>query len=244
MHGFGYVTHGCISTCKKCKALNPNQKIAAYLKVPWNKHQTARQLAEKEWEYGLLVAQCYIPPLQSKMSSSEFLPLAMVWLWAQDIPCLCYHPCPAHMSHLPPSCLPYITDAFSSPPCINVFLLLIGTLEVAACGSNTDGTGFTGGVGGTTLPLAQMPALPSLQGGWAQYKLLPHAGQLTCPRIWPERAEGRSMPTWKVLGWACPQATPTPTKPRQMAGILSFQSETTSFSAFLSLFLFSGRKQT
>lgn len=136
------------------------QPILKYHKTN-NRQTVIRQLTEKEWEHALFIAQHYIPPLQSKMSSSEFLPFVSARLWAQDIPCLCYHPCPARMSHLPPNCVLYITDALTSPPCINVFLLLIGTLEVTACSSNTDDIGFTSVVGRTVLPLAQAYALPS-----------------------------------------------------------------------------------
>lgn len=153
------------------------------------------------------------------MCSSEFLQFNVTRLWAQDIPCLCYHPCPAHMSHLPPSCLLYITDALTSPLCINFFLLLTGTLEVTACSSSTDGIGFTSVVVRTILPLAQPHALPSLQSGQAWSGLFPQAGWLTC--VWQEQTEGRSMSMGKVPHWTRQQATPTPTKPRQMAGIFS-----------------------
>lgn len=161
------------------------------------------------------------------MSSSEFLPFITARLWAQNIPCLCYHPCSAHMSHLPPSFLLYITYALTSSPRINFFLLLIliGTSEVTACSSNTENIGFTSVVGRTILPLAQLHTLPSLQSGWAWWDLLLHTGQLIClccSHVWQEQTEGRSMPMWKVLGWTCQQATPTPTKPSQMADTFSF----------------------
>lgn len=145
------------------------------------------------------IAQCCIPPLQSEMCSSEFLRFTTARLWAQDIPCLCYHPCPARVSHLPPSCLLYITDALTSPLCINFFLLLAGTLEVTACSSRTDGIGFTSVVVRTILPLALPHALPSLQSGRAWSGLIPHAGRPTC--AWQERTEGRSVSPWKVLGY-------------------------------------------
>lgn len=153
------------------------------------------------------------------MSSSEFLPFITARLWAQVIPCLRYHPCSAHMSHLPPSCLLYITYALTSSAHINFFLLLIGTSEVTACSSKTSV------VGRTILPLAQLHILPSLQSGWAWQDLLLHRGQLIClccSHVWQEQTEGRSMPMWKVLGWTYQQATPTPTKPSQMADTFSF----------------------
>lgn len=92
MNGFGYlVPPGCMSTCKKDKALNPNHKQATYHKT--NIRQTViAQLTEKEWEYAFFIAQFCIPSPYSKMVSSEFLSFFTASLWAQDIPCLCYIP--------------------------------------------------------------------------------------------------------------------------------------------------------
>lgn len=60
MNGFGYVTRGCMSTCKKAKPLKPNHKQATYCKTNIRK-TVITQLTEKEWEYALFTAQYYIP---------------------------------------------------------------------------------------------------------------------------------------------------------------------------------------
>jgi len=63
----------------------------------------------------------YIPLLQSKMASPEFLPVE-----SMKYSLLCYHLCPAQMSHAPTNHLLISTNAVTSPLCVNFFLLLLG----------------------------------------------------------------------------------------------------------------------
>lgn len=138
---------------------------------------------------------------------------------------LCHHLCPAQMSHLPSSCLLYITNAVTSPLCINFLLLLLGlwrSLHAAAI---------------------QMTLVSPVL--WAEPSCLWPIHTLSCHCRVAEHGEthshtpgsssasaalwlaGMEVGThedsiWRVFGWTCQQATPTPSKPSHRAHIFCF----------------------